>query len=174
MLGVDPTASMEEIRRSYLRLARASHPDFHNDRDDARILAETRMREINAAWAVLGDVDERSAYDRRRIGTDPPAARPFHARTAAHEEWQPFDGGPVEHFDEGADRPITSSSLPRWLAVMPAVLGMGGAAALVIGSIVNIIILVDAGLVSLLFSGLLFLFAPLFALSTSRRRDTRP
>ncbi len=175
VLGVDPTASMAEIRSCYLRLARASHPDFHNDSDDDRLLAETRMRAINAAWAVLGDVDERAAYDRRRIEADPPTrSRPFHAETAAHEDWKPFDDSAVEQFDEREDQPITSSSLPRWLAIAPPTLLAAGLIGLVLGGLVDVIVLVEGGLAAVVLSGVLFLAAPMFALSSSRRQDDRP
>ncbi len=175
VLGVEPTASMEEIRRSYLRLARASHPDFHNESDDDRLLAETRMRAINAAWAVLGDVDERSAYDRRRIQADAGARpRPFHDKTAAHEAWEPFDDRPAPQFDERDDRPITSSALPRWLALAPPLLGAGGLTGLFVGSLIELVFMVEVGLVALVLSGLLFMGAPLFALTSSRRQDETP
>ena len=67
VLGVSPDASLGEIRRAYLREARTAHPDFHNGSEIDRVRAEERMRDLNRAWAVLGDVDERSAYDRRRL-----------------------------------------------------------------------------------------------------------
>ena len=62
-----PDASMSDIKKAYLAAARDAHPDFHTQADGARQAAEERMRELNAAWAVLGDVDERSWYDRQRL-----------------------------------------------------------------------------------------------------------
>ena len=59
ILGVARTATDEDIRRAYRRLARKYHPDVSKETD-----AEARMREINEAHAVLGDPEKRAAYDR--------------------------------------------------------------------------------------------------------------
>jgi len=58
ILGVDRTASEDDIRRAYRKLARKYHPDVSKEAD-----AETRMREVNEAYAVLGDKEKRGAYD---------------------------------------------------------------------------------------------------------------
>ena len=60
VLEVERTASADEIKRSYRRLARQFHPDA-NPGDDA---AEARFKEIAAAYEVLGDPDKRARYDR--------------------------------------------------------------------------------------------------------------
>jgi curved DNA-binding protein CbpA len=67
VLGVDPSASDQEIRRVYVELARRHHPDYFTEAD-ARSQAEAdrRMRQINEAWQVLGDRERRAAYDRDR------------------------------------------------------------------------------------------------------------
>lgn len=63
-LGVDPTASREEIRHAYLHLARSSHPDTRPDAAEAERVESTRtMAAINAAWFVLRDADRRRLYD---------------------------------------------------------------------------------------------------------------
>lgn len=63
-LGVDPTASREEIRHAYLHLARSSHPDTRPDAAEAERAESTRtMAAINAAWFVLRDTDRRRLYD---------------------------------------------------------------------------------------------------------------
>lgn len=90
ILGVDRNASEKEIKRAYRRLARELHPDV-NPGDKQ---AETRFKEINEAYDVLGDSDKRAKYDRfgtswqqwQRAGRDPsgfdwsqwgsPSARP--------------------------------------------------------------------------------------------------
>jgi molecular chaperone DnaJ len=60
VLEVERTASADEIKRSYRRLARQFHPDA-NPGDDA---AEARFKEIAAAYEGLGDPDKRAQYDR--------------------------------------------------------------------------------------------------------------
>ena len=72
-LGVDPAASVAEIRRAYLRLARESHPDFHTDSDGSRHAAEERMRRIRAEFAATS-LETKSAIgsgsNLRRSGPD--------------------------------------------------------------------------------------------------------
>ena len=62
VLGVEPTASIDEIKRSYRRLALATHPDRHPDDPDA----EDRFRRISAAYAVLSDPAQRARFDATR------------------------------------------------------------------------------------------------------------
>lgn len=167
---------MAEIRRSYLQLAREAHPDYHTDNDAARVAAEERMREINAAWAVLGDVDARSAYDRERLsGTTRPK---FHAGSHGNvdepDPWKPFDDGDPDGFDDRDDRPITNSALPSWLKTAPALGVLFGIAFALVGSLVNLMALVQIGMSLLIISVLLFMAAPIVALSMSRSGDRAP
>jgi len=66
ILGVDPRASAEEIRKAYLRRARALHPDRNYGRppDEARAV-EQAMQQVNVAWNVLSDPPKKLAYDNR-------------------------------------------------------------------------------------------------------------
>ncbi len=176
VLGVDPSASMVEIRRSYLRLARDSHPDFHNGSDRDRQVAEERMRRINAAWAVLGDVDARSDYDRQRLAGRPRPTFHAHAHGSVDQPdpWRPFDDGPDLGFNERDDRPITNSQLPSWMKTGPALGVLFGLASLILGSLVGLQTMAKIGMLVMLLSAMLFLAAPLVALSISRREDPRP
>jgi molecular chaperone DnaJ len=64
-LGVERTASQEEIKQAYRRLAREFHPDVRKDDPHA----DERFKEINEAYYVLSDPDRRSQYDRfGRVG----------------------------------------------------------------------------------------------------------
>ncbi|MCS7176103.1 MAG: J domain-containing protein [Candidatus Kapabacteria bacterium] len=60
ILGVQPTASSEEIKKAYRRLALQYHPD-RNPGDKA---AEERFKEIAEAYEVLADPEKRAKYDR--------------------------------------------------------------------------------------------------------------
>jgi DnaJ-class molecular chaperone with C-terminal Zn finger domain len=59
VLGVGRSASDEDIRRAYRKLARKYHPDVSKEAD-----AEAHMRDINEAYEVLRDPEKRAAYDR--------------------------------------------------------------------------------------------------------------
>jgi len=59
-LGVSRSASEKEIRSAYRRLARKLHPDV-NPSDKA---AESKFKEVNAAYDVLSDPEKRKKYDR--------------------------------------------------------------------------------------------------------------
>lgn len=59
LLGVKPTASVEEIRRAYRKLAVRLHPDKNpNDKDIAR-----RFTEISSAYNILSNAEARRRYD---------------------------------------------------------------------------------------------------------------
>lgn len=58
-LGVPKTATGKEVKQAFRKLARKHHPDV-NPGDKA---AESRFKEINEAYEVLGDPDKRKKYD---------------------------------------------------------------------------------------------------------------
>jgi curved DNA-binding protein len=58
-LGVPRTASADEIKKSFRKLAREFHPDVAKDKKKA----EERFKEINEAYEVLSDPDKRKKYD---------------------------------------------------------------------------------------------------------------
>jgi DnaJ-class molecular chaperone len=62
-LGVPKSATADEIRKAYRKIAKASHPDL-NPGDKA---AEARFKAAQAAWDILGDPDKRARYDRGEI-----------------------------------------------------------------------------------------------------------
>src|SRR5262245_54249534 len=59
VLGVAKTATDDEIKKAFRKLARQHHPDL-NPGDKA---AEAKFKEINEANEVLGDADKRKKYD---------------------------------------------------------------------------------------------------------------
>ena len=60
VLGVSKSASGDEIKKAYRRLAMKHHPD-RNKGDDS---AEAKFKEAKEAYEVLKDADKRSTYDR--------------------------------------------------------------------------------------------------------------
>jgi curved DNA-binding protein len=59
-LGVERSASPEEIKKSYRKLARQYHPDINPGNNDA----EAKFKAINEAYEVLSDKEKREKYDR--------------------------------------------------------------------------------------------------------------
>jgi len=81
-LGVGRTATADEIRKAYRKLARKYHPDI-NPGDKA---AEEKFKEISVAYEVVGDPEKRKLYDEfgepgLSSGFDPEKAR-------AYQQWQ--------------------------------------------------------------------------------------
>jgi molecular chaperone DnaJ len=59
VLEINRSASADEVRRAYRRMARQYHPDLNPSSE-----AEERFKEINEAYEVLSDSDRRASYDR--------------------------------------------------------------------------------------------------------------
>jgi molecular chaperone DnaJ len=59
VLGIAKSASKDEIKKAYRRLARQYHPDVSKEPD-----AENKFKEVNEAYEVLADDQKRSVYDR--------------------------------------------------------------------------------------------------------------
>lgn len=59
ILGVKKTDSPEDIKKAYRRLARKFHPDLNPGKKDT----EEKFKEINEAYAVIGDAEKRKQYD---------------------------------------------------------------------------------------------------------------
>ena len=59
VLGVSKTASDDELKRAYRKLAKKYHPDANPDNKEA----EAKFKEAQEAYAVLSDADKRRQYD---------------------------------------------------------------------------------------------------------------
>lgn len=66
VLGVSKSASADEIKGTYRKLAKKYHPDVNQGRKDI----EQKFKEITAAYDFLSDADRRSKYDRGEIDAD--------------------------------------------------------------------------------------------------------
>ncbi|MDO9598323.1 MAG: DnaJ C-terminal domain-containing protein [Azoarcus sp.] len=104
-LGVEKTATADEIKKAYRKLARKYHPDVSKEPD-----AEGRMKDLNEANAVLSDVEKRAAYD--QLGK----------RYRAGQEFQPppdwdagfeFSGGGFSGADMGDSSDFFASLFGR-------------------------------------------------------------
>jgi len=93
VLGVAKTASAEEIKKTYRKLAKKLHPDM-NPGDKK---AEERFKEVSGAFEVIGDPKKRALFDEfgeisTRPGFDEAKAREFQ-RQAAEGAFGGFRGG---------------------------------------------------------------------------------
>ncbi|MEO7995895.1 MAG: J domain-containing protein [Gemmatimonadaceae bacterium] len=99
VLGVSASATAEEIKKQYRRLAKQHHPDANAS--DAK--SAERFKEISEAYGVLGDVEKRKQYDdMRRLGAFGGGSGYSSARSGA----RPQPGGPqsqqtYQDFDVG-------------------------------------------------------------------------
>lgn len=114
VLGVTPSATTAEVRAAYRAKARDHHPDAGGDVD--------RMRQLNAAWQVLGDVTRRAAYD-RALARGPVAPGPAEAPRTPRPDWVPsfdHDLTAEEWADLADDRPLRPTmALEGWWAIAP-------------------------------------------------------
>jgi DnaJ homolog subfamily C member 9 len=64
VLGVESTASSDDIKKAYRRAALVHHPDKHaTASEDARAAASLKFQQVGFAYAVLGDDKRRAKYD---------------------------------------------------------------------------------------------------------------
>src|SRR5580692_12281711 len=62
-LGVSKSATAEEIKSAYRKLAKKLHPDVNPGRKDI----EQKFKDITAAYDLLSDKDKRARFDRGEI-----------------------------------------------------------------------------------------------------------
>jgi curved DNA-binding protein len=70
IMGLERSASQDDIKRTYRKLARKYHPDVSKEAD-----AEARFKELGEAYAVLKDPEKRAAYD--ELGANYKAGQDF-------------------------------------------------------------------------------------------------
>jgi hypothetical protein len=112
VLGLEPTASLDEARRAYRRRARALHPDRHQgSAPEVLAEAERAMRELTAAWTTIRHAP---------VDAPPPASPP--PTVDACLDW--FVGALVEA-GPAADDPVSEEDVR--LALEPAAVAAGRA-----------------------------------------------
>src|SRR2546422_4008700 len=129
ILGVSETATTDEIKKAFRRLAKQHHPD----RNPNNPQAAERFKEINEAHDVLSDAEKRRKYDQlRRYGAYAGAGggRPFESRDFDLSDLSSFgglgdifssifgrrsEGGPVREEEEEIE---TTVSIPFRVAAL--------------------------------------------------------
>ena len=68
VIGVPKTASEDEIKKAYRKLAKKYHPDLKPNNKEA----EAKFKEVNEAYEVLSDPEKKAKYDQfGHAGVDP-------------------------------------------------------------------------------------------------------
>lgn len=115
VLGLEKSASAEDIRKAYRKLARKYHPDL-NPNDAA---AKTKFQQVNEANEVLSDPEKRAKYD--KYGKDWKHADAFEQQ---QQQRQQYGGGPSEGYSyAGGDNEDFSEFFSSMFGGMG---GMGG------------------------------------------------
>lgn len=114
-LGVSRSATQAEIKKAWHKLAREYHPDAQRGKSDAeRKAAETRMKEVNEAYSVIGDEEKRRQYDEYLDNPNP------FASTAQGDT----NGGNGQYWQWTSDG--TTGGSVDWDEILRQVFGIGG------------------------------------------------
>jgi molecular chaperone DnaJ len=114
VLGVSRTASQDEIKKAFRRLARQYHPDINKEEG-----ADLKFKEINEANEVLSDPQKREMYD--RFGHAGPASAggagydPFGGADAFGSIFEAFFGGAAQR--QGQRGPTRGADLRYTLSI---------------------------------------------------------
>jgi len=94
ILGVARSATADEIKKVYRRLARKFHPDVSKEEN-----AEQKFKEVQEAYEVLKDPEKRAAYD--QLGSDWKSGQQFRPPPDWGSGFE-FRGGPRGRARQGA------------------------------------------------------------------------
>lgn len=81
VLGVSRSATAEEIRRAYRKLAKENHPDLNPQN---RLQAEEKLKDINGAFSLLEDETKRRQFDAGLIDANGEPVHRYQSRGGAH------------------------------------------------------------------------------------------
>lgn len=96
ILEVSPEAAVEDIKKSYRKLARKYHPDVNKEAG-----AEEKFKEISEAYEAIGSAEKREAYDQLRKGGYHAGQdfRPPPGWESQQHSGQGFEGNPEQFSD---------------------------------------------------------------------------
>ena len=162
------------LRRAYLAQVRLSHPDVGPPTE--RAARETKMRELNAAWAVLSDDSRRASYDdtlssdaggsfsagRSGAATAPRPERPFRPLHPDED-----DTGWREESDVG----VPGTAVHPLLQFVPVGLGFAAVLTLLASFVTHQDRLLGLAVVFGFLAGVAFLLVPLLAMLAGARAE---
>jgi DnaJ-class molecular chaperone len=94
ILGVAKTATDDEIRKAYRKLARKHHPDVN----PGNKTAEDKFKRVSSAYEVLSDTKKRAAYD--EFGEDSLQGGFDAVKAREYQRWQNTRQQRTQHFDQ--------------------------------------------------------------------------
>ncbi len=97
ILGVDKSATQEDIKKAYRKLARKLHPDLNPDDKEA----ERKFKELNEANEVLSNAENRSKYD--KYGENWKRGEEYEKAQQQQRQYQQSQGGNYGGGFSGAD-----------------------------------------------------------------------
>ncbi|MFZ4431922.1 MAG: DnaJ domain-containing protein [Microthrixaceae bacterium] len=173
VLGIPADATAAQVRAAYLAAARTAHPDRHIGDPLAAAAAEERMRELNAAWAELGDPVRRAAHDRRLgLGSAATTTGGPHLARPARDFTPLADDEPDE--DDWRHEPDPydpRTGIGRVLGAGPPLLFLAAIGIGVAGAMTGVRALLAVALTCALVALLAFIGVPLVALARSKAHD---
>jgi hypothetical protein len=156
VLGVAPDADAATIRRAYLEAARAHHPDRHAGDPSSAARAEILMRQINEAWAVLGDAQRRAVHDRELARRPAAGSSPQRGRRNARTSPPP-------------EPPTSGIVASRKLTMLPPVLLFAAILCFGVGMLLRLVPVLAFGLGLAILGGISFVAVPIVTMHRSRR-----
>lgn len=105
ILGIKEDATDDEIKKAYRKIAKKYHPDSNpGDKE-----AEKKFKEAAEAYAVLGDIEKRKAYDEERL----------QAQKAGPEQKRPAGNKKTSQTTPGFDFSSMSSNFEQFFGFQP-------------------------------------------------------
>ncbi len=102
ILGVDKSASQDEIKKAYRKLAKQLHPDLHPG-DKAK---QEQFKKVGAAYDILGDAEKRRRFDAGEIdasGQERPERQYYHEYAGADPQGRYQSAGGFGDFEDVSD-----------------------------------------------------------------------
>lgn len=169
VLGVAPSASADEVKRAYHRMARQHHPDMRAGPKQGPAGPEGHqqgpeqgpMVELNVAWAVLGDPVRRRAYD-RELSLEGNVAEPSDDMT---------DGDALVDLFGPDPEPPPPTPADAMVLVPIALLAMA-VSCFAFSTITEAPVLLLASVILLAMAGMCFVATPLLVLRRTVKRRT--
>lgn len=100
IMGLDRSASQEDIKRAYRKLARKYHPDVSKDPE-----AEKKFKEVGEAYEILKDPEKRKKYDQygqywKEQDQQQSQGRRQQSQGSRQQYYQPFDEATAADFED--------------------------------------------------------------------------